>query len=458
MFFGKTKNAIHSRRRESPLKAARNVCFRSAAAIVVALAAPALADSAPEREALRAYVDAHPTDYEASFAYVRASIAARDEEAAIATLERLLFYNASLTRAKFELGNLYSRLASNAMAVRYYEAALADEALDPEARRRLESYLAAARKELAPDRVYGLLQAGVRYNSNPASLPSASVISSLGLLVPGGKTYPASAAAFAMADLRYVHDFQNERGDTFEARALGYATGQFRFGELNVALVDVVAGPRLALSTEFARGVTIYPYAAFGSATLGGSLYATSAGGGVSIRIPLSRWFSLEPGAEWRHVDLRDPNFLTSSALLNAGSLATGSIAAHWTPAEKISIDARVFATTKGASTAALSSTQTGAEASIKVDYDPPFAGMPLLWSATPFARFRNITFDAANAALLSPVARQDTQWRFGTQFDMPVSALVGFTALVDYTKNDSNIAQFQSSGWSVALGTTVRF
>ena len=83
---------------------------------------------------------------------------------------------------------------------------------------------------------------------------------------------------------------------------------------------------------------------------------------------------------------------------------------------------------------------------------------MPLLWSITPFARYTRIAFDAANPALLSAAARRDSQWRGGAQLDMPITDALGFTALTQYTRNDSNLARFQSSAWSASLGATLRY
>lgn len=418
--------------------------------------AQSLATGAEDAEVarLRALTIARPLDNDVSFAHVRAAIAARDYEAAIVTLERLLFYNPGLSLAKYELGNLYARLSANAMAVRYYEEALADPGLDAETRKRIEAYLPAARKELLPDRVYGLLQTGLRFNSNPADAPSQSLI----VPTPGATIYGSDTAAYVFGDLRYVHDFQNARGDTFEARAQAYATGQFHYSDLNVGVIDLTAGPRFGLSPETMPGLSIHPYAAFGASTLAGSLYGTTAGGGVSAHIPLSKWFSIEPGVEWRATDVRLANAATSDAVVNSGSLGAVSLAARWLAAERLTFDARVFATRNWATNAVLSATGLGVEASLKIDIDPPSPMIPLAWSVTPFARYADYAFDNINPALLAGAARHDTQWRVGARADMPITSTFGLTALTQFMQNNSNVPQFQSSAWSLALGATVRF
>ena len=437
-----------------------NLCLMAGMAL---LASPALAQNdmadPASRAAAWARLGANPADYAATFAYVHAAEAARDYEAAIAALERLLFFNPGLSRAKVELGVLYFRLKSYAMAARYLEEARVGGGLDGDLGQRVDTYLPMARKELQADRFYGLLETGVRFNSNPASLPSQSLLASSGLIVPGGTKYvgKSDAGAFVLGDVRYVHDFQNERGDVFEARIQGYATAQFRFPEFNVGVLDIVAGPRLALAPEALPGVTIHPYGALTATSLNGSLYSSAAGGGVSLGVPVSAWFSLEPGVEWRSISVRDPNAPTSSAVLNSGALTTGSLAAHWAVADRVAIDTRAFLAANPASSVALSSSQKGLEASIRFDFDPLISG-PLLWSFTPFARYATISFDNINPALSAVTARRDAQWRVGAQLDTPINGWLGFSTVAQYLNNDSNFAQFRSAAWSVAAGVTVRY
>ncbi len=428
--------------------------------VVAAVALSTPAARADDRGLLLAQINAHPTDYDATFAYVRASTAARDDEAAISALERLLFFNPALTRAKYELGNLYMRLGSNAMAARYFGEALAAGDLDPDLRVRAETYLPLAKKELQPDRVYGLLEAGAAYNSNPGGLPPASLIASNLLTVPigAGNAGRGVGMGFGLFDARFVHDFQNERGDTFEAHVQGYATAQFGLSALNVGLANLSAGPRLAIAPEVLPGWTIHPYGAYSLLSVNGSVYATTQGAGVSIGAPLTRWFSLEPGVEWASVLVNDSFARVTDATLNSGVEWTGSLAAKWSASDVVTVKGRVFASTNRTSDILLASSQQGVEASIKFDFDPPVSGIPLLWSITPFARYTTVAFDRVNAFAQELTPRRDTLWRAGGQLDMPLNAWLGLTALAQYENNRSNDVQFGYSAWTASLGATVRF
>ena len=96
-----------------------------------------------------------PLDHENTFAYVKACVEARDFEAAIGALERLLIYNPGLVRVNYELGTLYYRMASYAMAVHYFEEAEKSPGIDEPLRRRIASYLPDARKQLMRSRISG---------------------------------------------------------------------------------------------------------------------------------------------------------------------------------------------------------------------------------------------------------------------------------------------------------------
>ena len=67
---------------------------------------------------------ARPSDLNNTLQYA-ASASVNDIESAISTYEQLLFYNPSSSRTRFELGVLYFRLGSYAMARSYFETALA---------------------------------------------------------------------------------------------------------------------------------------------------------------------------------------------------------------------------------------------------------------------------------------------------------------------------------------------
>lgn len=415
----------------------------------------------PEQDRLLPRTLAAPADHQAAFDYVRASVAARDYEAAIAALERILFFNPGLSRAKYELGVLYAYLKSHEMAVRYFEDALADPGLDLEVRKRIDFALPASRKELQQSRWYGVLQAGVRYSSNPSGIPTSGFIRSFGVDIPTFNPFGRSgdASVFALAQIMHVYDFRNQRGDRWETNLLGYAAQQFRIKELSVGFAEIATGPRLAVAPGVLPGWTIRPYAVAGVSSLDWDQYSSSAGAGVTMRIPVFAWAEIEPGVEWRRVDVKGQTlFAGQQALINTGSLFTASLSGRVGLTEWATFTGRVFYRRNDGGNAIFSSDHIGAEAAVRFDFDPWLMDVGARWSATPFVRYTQISFDAANPIIDPAVVRRDQQWRAGLQLDMPLTPMWGVNALVQYTKHDSNLPNFRASSWSVLAGPTMRF
>lgn len=442
---------------------ARRLALGYAAALAIgAIGGGAQAQTAiADQNTLLPRVLANPADTDANFAYVRASVEARDYEAAIVALERALFFNPNLTRAKYELGALYYRLKSWDMAQRYFEDALKSPGLEPDLRARIEIMLPATKKELEPSRFSGVLQLGVGYNSNVPGAPVFGLIRSNGVDIPNpGPYYQRGGVNLtALGEVRHVYDFENQRGDVWESRFAGIGSSQLAFGELSSILVEATTGPRLALAPEALPGATIRPYVAASYATLALGRLGSSIGGGVTARFPLGNTFYIEPGVEWRHLDIAATSrFVEVASTQNTGSQWTGSLAARWSVTDRVTVDGRVLFSRNSSLTAALTSRRFGLEGAVRYEFDPPSELIGWRWSATPFVRYYETRFSAADIFVDPLVARVDRQIRIGSQFDMPITKMFGVAALVQYTRNNSNLPNYRASAWSGLIGPTLRF
>ena len=110
-------------------------------------------DAAAEQQRLYEHMVRQPTNYDATFAFVKVATERGDYEAAIGALERLLFYNADQPLVKYELGSLYFRLGSYALAKRYFLEARAAPDVDAATKARIEASLQVVDKELQPSLV-----------------------------------------------------------------------------------------------------------------------------------------------------------------------------------------------------------------------------------------------------------------------------------------------------------------
>ncbi len=425
------------------------------AAAIDARAEPSKAD----QDRLFAASLREPTNDAFAFEYVRTSIALGDHEAAIGALERLLNYNPRLTRAKFELGMLYFRLGSYEMAVRYFKNALASDDLDAATRVRIEAYLPDAEKRLSPSQWTGLLQTGLRYQSNISALPDAGTLQIFGGNVPVGPNQQKKSDwnAFAIAQIGNDYDFQNQRGDTFETRFSGYGTDQFTLTQFNLGFVEASLGPRLALAPDQLPGVTIKPYIVGNLSWIGGSQYLNSGGAGVSLRAPLSEVWSIEPSIEWRHLSVNNPGFLVATAL-GSGDLVTGTVATTYKFNDWLRFEGRGIVDGAHAFNAWQSFIQGGFEAALRIEFDPPSELMPRRWTIMPYTRVLWASFDAPDPFINAALKRNDTDWRTGVLLDMPITGWFGVAAMFQYARTNSNIINYRTDDLSVMIGPNARF
>ncbi len=175
-------------------------------------------EDAAEQQRLYKQMVRQPTNYEVTSAYVKVATERGDYEAAIAALERLLFYNPDLPYVRYELGVLYYHLGSYEMARRYFRAALASPKIDADTKTRIELHLAKSEKELQPSRFSVFAQTGLRYQTNASYAPTSGIVRFSGQdygLLPSQGARP-DGNAFGLFGLSHDYDLDNQRGDVLE--------------------------------------------------------------------------------------------------------------------------------------------------------------------------------------------------------------------------------------------------
>src|ERR1700681_4096396 len=103
-----------------------------------------------------------PLDLDLAFHLAEAATERGDYEAAIGALERMLFYNPNLPRVRLELGVLYFKLGSYAMARSYFNSAIATPGVPPEVKAKVDQFLAEIDRRLSPHKWSVFLQSGLR--------------------------------------------------------------------------------------------------------------------------------------------------------------------------------------------------------------------------------------------------------------------------------------------------------
>jgi hypothetical protein len=142
-----------------PQRARKVVLCMIAAAL---LAAPAAAEGlATERQAVFARMLDAPADRALMLRYAQLSVALRDYEAAVSTLERLIDLEPGNATARLELATAYFALGNYPLAEYHLAAASASGALGPDQIAAANAYREAAAERDAPSRISGYVAAGV---------------------------------------------------------------------------------------------------------------------------------------------------------------------------------------------------------------------------------------------------------------------------------------------------------
>ena len=415
-------------------------------------------DGAAEQQRLYEQMSRQPTNGEATYAFVKVATQRGDYEAAIGALERLLFYNPNLSLVKYELGTLYFRLGSYALAKRYFLEALAAPDLDAALKARIEANLADTEKQSQPSRFSGFAQTGLRYQSNASFAPSSNTVRFNGVdfgLPPanGGKS---DANWFGLVGLSHDYDLQDQNRTVLETRFIGYLTQQFRLHNLDVGLFDVSFGPRMSFLPELLPGATIKPYVVGGSAWVDGAQYLATGGAGLTLGIPTPWGATLEPSFEWRRANYNTGN--PTLAEFNSGNWYTLALASTIPLNDHLKLDARAYFRRGDAAMNFQAFDQWVAEGALSFEFAPPLNFVSQNWTISPFARVIRTSFDAPNPAIDPLVSNTSNEWIAGIALDTPITATFGITTTIQYDRTYSTLPNYRQNNFSILSGPTARF
>jgi tetratricopeptide (TPR) repeat protein len=398
-----------------------------------------------------------PTNYDLTSAFVHAATANGDYEAAIGALERLLYYNADLPLVKYELGALYYRLGSYDMAARYFQEALASPGIDDATKARIGAYLPDAQKQLQRSRLSGLLETGVRYQSNANYGPRGDTVRLGGLdlpLLPGSR-HEADGNAYVLLGLSHDYDLEDGRGDVLESRLTVYSSQQFSFHDLDVSLFDLSVGVRSPIGSL--PGWTIKPYIVGGTAWVGGARYDSSIGAGVQLSIPVQTRLKVEPFFEWRYRDFRDDGS-ASTTTFGSGNAFTGGFTSNLILSDDITLQTAALYRRGTAGSDFQSYDQWAGSVALNISFAPPIASSPYDWMISPFVSYLRTAFDAANPDIDPDIARVDDEWIGGIVLKTPLTDKFGLSTAFQYQHTNSNLPNYKLQNFSVMTGVTVRF
>ncbi len=396
---------------------------------------------------------ARPSDLNNTLQYA-ALAPAGDLESAISTYEQLLFYNPKLASVRFELGVLYYRLGSYEMARAYFDSALKMKDMTPALRQRTEDLIAAIDKKLQPDQFSGYVQSGFRYQTNAAVGPGPQTV------LASGKLFNTKFAArpdgnwFGAFGVNYVHDFEDQRGNTFEASAVGYDAQQFKLHQFDIGVVELRAGPRFGIASETANGLSIKPYFVATGATLADAAYYGGLGGGLTMHAKIGE-VALDPYAEivrqsFRNLTLYPLASGMSGTLSTVGLLATGPVYSS------LSFQSRLTYAHASDNFNPFSYNSYAADIWLPWNFSP--LGDGRTWTLLPTAGVSWWQYAAPDPTVDPNTTPNILEWRVGLGLEVPIWKLLYLGLLAQYRADVSNIPAFSMRDLSFTGGPIVRF
>lgn len=395
-----------------------------------------------------------PSDLDATLRYAVSTEQKGDLEASIGALERLLFYNPELYRARYELGKLYFRLGSYEMARGYFLLVQAAADAPEEMKERVAEYLAVIEKKLQPDQWSGYAQTGLRYQSNASLGPSQQSL--FGATRPINSQFAPQPDGnwFLAFGLNYVHDFENQNGDVFEANALGYDAQQFHVSSVDTGLLDVRAGPRFGILQDVLNGASIKPYGVFTGATLGDAPYLGSYGGGITIHFNWSA-VAFDPYVEYRRLDYFPSDLYPLASGLD-GTLLIAGLQASGEITERMRWQAKFAFYHSNDAFPWYSYDRYAFDFWLPCAVPPPWGGRS--WTLTPMFGIAPWLYRQPDPIFHPLTTERDLEWRAGIAADIPVWDKLGLGVQLLYRAINSNIPSNTVRNFSVTIGPTVSF
>jgi tetratricopeptide (TPR) repeat protein len=433
----------------------------SAVALLVASTLAALSQSAfdftKSIDPLFAGVLAQPNNLNNTIQYAVTAASQGDIESAISAYEQLRFYNPMLAATRFQLAVLYYQLGSCDQARGYLQTALQMPDVTPELRQKIEDLLELVDKKLRPDQISGFAQTGLRYQTNASLGAGAQTVLASGATLNSNFVARPDWNWFGTVGVNYVHDFETQTGETFEASVLAYDAQQFTLHQFDIGLLELRAGPRFALSPGNINGLTVKPYVVATGALLADAPYMGGIGGGLTLHATVAN-VSLDPYAEVVRQSFRNSSFYPLASGLS-GTLSTVGLQASGPIAAGLAWQSR-FAYARASDQFAFDSYRSYAFdvwLPWTFAWPTPWAGNAR-WTLIPTAGMTTWRYDAPDPFVAPFTTANTTEWRVGLGLEVPIWHKLIFASLVQYRDATSNVAAFSYRDLSVSAGPLVRF
>jgi len=426
-------------------------------------------DFAAQQQSLFQQMQREPANLNVILAYAEVSAKLGDNEAAVSALQRMLLFNPNLLSVNLELGALYFRMGSFAMAQAYLEKAAAANP-PPEIRARIDQYLTRIAFEDSPSKLTGSLLLGLQYQSDANVATASPLINSpVGpLLLSNEFVKKADGDIFLAGSALYSYDLGTANRDTFEVTGTGFLQHYFQVQRLDLDFAELTVGPRFQVPDLGISGVqsaSLKPYAIVNEVGLGENQYFYTYGSGAEATARLWGDLSAKVNFEFRHKTFSNaPDRPFSTGLDGDDKLVSLALAKPITDNSVLTTGFDFL--DQSTNLAYYSNKSYAVSAAYRVRYDDPTHWIGLPWETTVWGSrlwsFYGAPDPCCNTSstpfMVDESDQRTRHWRFGVTQIVQVSDDLGIFAQFGRDIVSSNLPFYAYTSNSVLIGPQFRF
>lgn len=398
--------------------------------------------------------------------YAKLLIKAGNYEGGIAAMERLLLEPGATPDLRVDIGVLYYRLGSYAMAEAMFATALADDRLQGDNRALAETLLADTRKRSQRNQLRGVVTLGLRHQTNPTYRSDASQVLSAGVLGPLAADQRPNDDNDISVGLRLNHRFDLERQNSatiatnFGAYVVDYRSAhgsQLVAGEnkpYDIQLLDLNTGLEFKPAPAAAGGLTLRPHIIVANLVAKRHQFLRNYGVGLDLN-----WRPDERTLYEFTIDGVRRDFNERADIANAnlqdGRLYSmrGRVSREVAPGQVVVGE---YAFRKGTSDRDFYDFESHEiRATYAITYQSPVA-KGSYWTTAIWLGALNRTFDGPDAAVSATETHKDREWRVGINQTLPLAPLWSLILSAEHARNRANMPNYRYKNTSVS-GTVVR-
>ncbi|MEM7743574.1 MAG: tetratricopeptide repeat protein [Pseudomonadota bacterium] len=388
---------------------------------------------------------AEPDNLDLMFDYALVSIQARDYEAAISTLERMLIYRQDLPRVRLELAVAYFNLGSYEVAKLYFEQVLANEATPETVQIRVDRYLDEIEDRSRRNDVRMIATAGITYATNATLGPDANQVLFLGNLetLSSGQQ-EADTGLRVTLNLAHAYDLGQANNDTWRTELGYYGVQYFDTDQGDLNFLRVRTGPKLSLDPR-TFGPKLRPYGEAQYLTSQNRGLFAAFGGGVEFSDTLSPTVSVYSDVGVRFTNYFRGEFTDEDVF----TYYAASGLAYLPRRDLILRSTLIFELDHAPGGQQNSNQEMGLRLSGEYSYDPGLNWVDGRWTASAYLEARGRLFERPDKEIDPGTTRHDIDLRGGLRHVFMIGDGFGLQVDVDGLWRQSNLRNFDVNNLS---------